>query len=133
MDKANRSYNGATTSINSSDKGQVSSTRVRHALATGDIDYVTELLGRKHRLVLSLNEGGSLFTEKRILAPRSCVLNQPPGDGTYENCDFLVNSDLVGSCRVAINAENIDIELNDPSFGQENATKDGDNIGIEFG
>ncbi|XP_020092305.1 FAD synthetase, chloroplastic-like [Ananas comosus] len=132
MDKANRSYNGATTSINSSDKGQVSSTRVRHALAMGDIDYVTELLGRKHRLMLSLNEG-CLSMEKRILAPRSCMLNQPPGDGMYENCDFLVNNELVGSCRVAINAENIDIELNDPSFWQENATKDGDIIGIEFG
>ena len=38
------------------ERGQVSSTRVRYALSEGDMRYVSELLGRHHRLILMLNE-----------------------------------------------------------------------------
>ncbi|KAI4339324.1 hypothetical protein MLD38_024280 [Melastoma candidum] len=45
-----------TDASNSKERGQVSSTRVRHALAAGDMNYVTELLGRRHRLILAWNK-----------------------------------------------------------------------------
>ncbi|KAL8100605.1 hypothetical protein AgCh_032751 [Apium graveolens] len=44
---------------NPKEQGQVSSTRVRHALGRGEIKYVSELLGRQHRLMLMCNAGES--------------------------------------------------------------------------
>uniref|UniRef100_A0A0D9W092 FAD synthase n=1 Tax=Leersia perrieri TaxID=77586 RepID=A0A0D9W092_9ORYZ len=117
MDTA-RSHNGVTTSVNSSDKGQVSSSRVRHALAMGDMEYVSELLGRKHRLVLTV-KGNHLQERKRVVLPKSCMLNMPPVDGLYENCD-LVNGGHLGLCRVVITSETIDIEMKDEKrFGND--------------
>ncbi|KAL0386151.1 UNVERIFIED_CONTAM: FAD synthetase 2, chloroplastic, partial [Sesamum radiatum] len=43
MDKNQESV--STASNNSKEQGQVSSTRVRYALANGDMKYVSELLG----------------------------------------------------------------------------------------
>uniref|UniRef100_A0A0D9ZEK1 FAD synthase n=1 Tax=Oryza glumipatula TaxID=40148 RepID=A0A0D9ZEK1_9ORYZ len=130
MDTA-RSYNGVTTSVNSSDKGQVSSSRVRHALAMGDMEYVSELLGRKHRLVLTVKEN-HLQERKRIMLPKSCMLNMPPADGLYENCD-LVNGGHLGLCRVIINSETIEIEMKDENSLLPNTIQENQQLGIEFG
>lgn len=130
MDTA-RSYNGVTTSVNSSDKGQVSSSRVRHALAMGDMEYVSELLGRKHRLVLTVKEN-HLQERKRIMLPKSCMLNMPPADGLYENCDLL-NGGHLGLCRVIINSETIEIEMKDENSLLPNTIQENQQLGIEFG
>uniref|UniRef100_A0A0E0KKA9 FAD synthase n=1 Tax=Oryza punctata TaxID=4537 RepID=A0A0E0KKA9_ORYPU len=130
MDTA-RSHNGVTTSVNSSDKGQVSSSRVRHALAMGDMEYVSELLGRKHRLVLTVKEN-HLQERERILLPKSCMLNMPPADGLYENCD-LVNGGHLGLCRVIINSETIEIEMKDENSLSPNTIQENQQLDIEFG
>jgi FAD synthetase len=109
MDTAKRSLNGFSGAINSSDKGQVSSSRVRHALAMGDMEYVSELLGRKHRLLLMVNQH-CLHEKKSIVLPNSCMLNMPPAEGLYENCD-LVNGGYLGPCRVIINSDTIIIGM----------------------
>ncbi|XP_073006157.1 FAD synthetase, chloroplastic-like isoform X2 [Typha latifolia] len=132
LDKTQCSYNGASRGINSTDKGQVSSTRVRRALAVGDMEYVSELLGRRHRVVLRLDEQ-CVCMDRRILAPRSSMLNQPPGDGMYKNCILLINDAFIGPCRVIINAENIDIEFDGESLWEWNPNQEGRLIGIEFG
>ncbi|GFP80736.1 fad synthetase 2 chloroplastic [Phtheirospermum japonicum] len=52
MDKKNRQESkDDIDSKNSNEQGQVSSTRVRRALSNGDMGYVSELLGRNHRLI----------------------------------------------------------------------------------
>jgi FAD synthase len=131
MDTAKRSYNGATPAVNSSDKGQVSSSRVRHALSVGDIEYVSKLLGRKHRLVLTVSEY-NLKERKNIIVPKSCMLNMPPADGFYENCE-LFNGGYLGLCRVVINTETIDIEMKDESSLPQNPFQEDQQLGIEFG
>uniref|UniRef100_A0ACD5YFR1 Uncharacterized protein n=1 Tax=Avena sativa TaxID=4498 RepID=A0ACD5YFR1_AVESA len=130
MDTAKRSYNGATPAVNSSDKGQVSSSRVRHALSVGDMEYVSKLLGRKHRLVLTVSDY-SLKERKNITIPKSCMLNMPPADGFYENCE-LFNGGYLGLCRVVINTETIDIEMKDESSLPPNPFQE-NQLGIEFG
>ncbi|KAG8098594.1 hypothetical protein GUJ93_ZPchr0013g33853 [Zizania palustris] len=130
MDTA-RSHNGVSTSVNSSDKGQVSSSRVRHALAMGDMEYVSELLGRKHRLVLKIKEA-HLQERKKIVLPKSCMLNMPPADGLYENCD-LVSGVHLGLCRVIINSETIDIVMKDGNSLSPNTIQEDQQLGIEFG
>lgn len=132
MDKTQRSYNGARKSINSTDRGQVSSSRVRHALAIGDMEYVEELLGRKHRLVLKVDEQCHC-TNSMISAPKSCMLNQPPKDGVFDRCTLLVDDLLVGPCKVFVNAETIDIEFDSRSFSAEDLVRDDRLIGMEFG
>uniref|UniRef100_A0ACD5Y2E0 Uncharacterized protein n=1 Tax=Avena sativa TaxID=4498 RepID=A0ACD5Y2E0_AVESA len=131
MDTAKRSYNGATPAVNSSDKGQVSSSRVRHALSVGEMEYVSKLLGRKHRLVLTVREY-SLKERKNITIPKSCMLNMPPADGFYENCE-LFNGGYLGLCKVVINTETIDIEMKDESSLPPNPFQENQQLGIEFG
>ncbi|KAJ1293166.1 hypothetical protein BS78_01G047400 [Paspalum vaginatum] len=131
MDTAKRSRNGAVDAINSSDKGQVSSSRVRHALAMGDMEYVSELLGRKHRLVLAVNQN-CLRERKKIVLPNSCMLNMPPAEGMYENCD-LVNGGYLGPCRVIINSDTIVIEMKDENSLSPNPVQEVEQLGIEFG
>lgn len=131
MDTAKRSHNGVSAAINSSDKGQVSSSRVRHALAMGDMDYVSELLGRKHRLVLMVNQH-RLHEKKNIVLPNSCMLNMPPAEGLYENCD-LVNGGYLGPCRVIINSDTITIEMKEENSLSLNPTQEDQQLGIEFG
>lgn len=131
MDTAKRSHNGVAAAINSSDKGQVSSSRVRHALAMGDMEYVSELLGRKHRLVLMVNQN-SLHERKRIVLPNSCMLNMPPAEGLYENCD-LVNGGYRGPCRVIIDSDTIVIEMIGESPLSPNPIQEVGQLGIEFG
>lgn len=128
MDES-RCYNG--TSKSASDRGQVSSTRVRHALAMGDMEYVAELLGRKHRLVLMLDDQ-CLFMQNRILASKSCMLNQPPEDGVYEKCSLLLDNTFVGPCKVVMTEEKIDIEWDGKSSWVQNPVSSGQ-LSIEFG
>ncbi|KAK3149038.1 hypothetical protein QOZ80_3AG0212100 [Eleusine coracana subsp. coracana] len=131
MDTAKRSRNGAAAAINSSDEGQVSSSRVRHALAMGDMEYVCELLGRKHRLVLTADEGCCLERNKIIL-PKSHMLNMPPAEGSYDNC-HLVNGEYLGPCRVIINSDTIIIEMTDENSLSQNPIVEVGQLGIEFG
>jgi FAD synthetase len=131
MDMAKRSHNGVAAAINSSDKGQVSSSRVRHALAMGDMEYVCDLLGRKHRLVLMVDEGCCLERNKIIL-PNSRMLNMPPGEGLYDNCD-LVNGEYLEPCRVVINSDTIIIEMKDENSLSGSPVGEVGQLGIEFG
>ncbi|XP_071730256.1 FAD synthetase 2, chloroplastic-like [Rutidosis leptorrhynchoides] len=94
------------------ERGQVSSTRVRYALSEGDMRYVSELLGRNHRLILTLNDKQqSLSNRNTILFPNSCLLNLPPKEGVYENCHIVFDKENVVPCRVVIDTENIQLEL----------------------
>jgi FAD synthase len=131
MDTAKRSHNGVADAINSSDKGQVSSSRVRHALAMGDMEYVSELLGRKHRLVLMVNQK-CFHDRKKFVFPNSCMLNMPPAEGLYENCE-LVNGGFLGPCRVIINSDTIVIEMKDENSLSPNPIQEVGQLGIEFG
>ncbi|KAK8962482.1 hypothetical protein KSP40_PGU000573 [Platanthera guangdongensis] len=112
MDKTSFStQHGASISNSSSDFGQVSSTRVREALAMRDMCYVAELLGRKHRLMLMPMNEEYHFKENTITAPKSCMLNQPPGNGEFSNCSLLVGDVCFARCRVVIDSKSIMIEL----------------------
>lgn len=90
------------------EKGQVSTTRVRKALASGDMKRVAELLGRSHRLVIRPDNHelhGNLLT-----IPIPNALNQPPRIGSYE-CRFILESagalldsrSLIGHARIEEN------------------------------
>lgn len=65
-------------------RGPVSSTRVREALAAGDVALATDLLGRPHRLLGSVvhgdGRGGSIGIHTANLGERA---NQEPGTGVY--------------------------------------------------
>ncbi|KAJ0936365.1 putative FAD synthase [Helianthus annuus] len=96
----------------SKERGQVSSTRVRYALSEGDMKYVSELLGRHHRLILMLNDDQSLTSKKNTTSfPRSCLLNLPPKEGVYENCSIVYGKENVVPCRVVVDTDNIRLEL----------------------
>ncbi|KAK6942135.1 FAD synthetase [Dillenia turbinata] len=100
-----------TASGDVKDKGQVSSTRVRHALAKGDMKYVSELLGRRHRLMLMVDESqGCSWSRHRVSAPKSSLLNLPPREGTYENCSVFIGDENIIQCRVVIDTAHIHLE-----------------------
>lgn len=63
----------------------VSSSRVRHALAAGNMADAAECLGRPYRLVASLAEAASstLPDGAALRLPSSAFLNQPPCPGRY--------------------------------------------------
>lgn len=65
-------------------RGPVSSTRVREALAAGDVTLAADLLGRPHRLLGSVvrgdGRGGSIGIRTANLGGRA---NQEPGTGVY--------------------------------------------------
>lgn len=104
----------ATGLDNPKEQGQVSSTRVRHALDSGDIKYVSELLGRQHRLMLMCNAGKRFTRENnRISASKCCLLNLPPKEGLYENCSVVISDENSAPCRVTIDTTHIHLELND--------------------
>nr|KAJ0185094.1 hypothetical protein LSAT_V11C900492610 [Lactuca sativa] len=123
----------ATGFNDAKERGQVSSTRVRYALSEGDMGYVSELLGRNHRLILMLNDSQSfsIKTTSRILDsyPKSCLLNLPPKEGVYENCR-IISKEKVVPCRVVVDTTNIHLELVeiDPICIQESRY-----LNIEFG
>lgn len=130
MDTGKRSHNGVAAAINSSDKGQVSSSRVRHALAMGDMEYVCELLGRKHRLVLTV-DGDCCLERNKIILPKSHMLNMPPAEGSYDNCE-LANGEYLGPCKVIINSDTIVIKMNNENSLSQNPIGEGQ-LDIEFG
>ncbi|KAF6170877.1 hypothetical protein GIB67_018959 [Kingdonia uniflora] len=92
MDKNQLIENRGPT--NTKENGQVSSTRVRHALAEGDMKYVSELLGRKHRLMLS-RQGEIKSEGNKLSAPKSSLLNLSPKEGLYGNCSVLVDNTVL--------------------------------------
>ncbi|KAF9608477.1 hypothetical protein IFM89_009843 [Coptis chinensis] len=117
------------SSLDSKDKGQVSSTRVRRALAVGDVKYVLELLGRSHRLMLVFSEqDGFISKGKKMSAPKSCLLNLPPKEGLYENCNCLIGDTIAIPCTTVIDTTHIHVESN-----QDIPFQDSGLISIEFG
>lgn len=58
--------------------GIISSTRVRNALASGEVAEAARLLGRPHRLV------GFVTAVEETVVDCSDFVNQVPGDGVYE-------------------------------------------------
>ncbi|KAJ4952134.1 hypothetical protein NE237_028966 [Protea cynaroides] len=118
---------------NSKERGQVSSTRVRHALAEGDMRYVSELLGRKHRLVLKMRKQEVLVSnENRISAPKSSLLNLPPRDGLYDNCSLLFHDKIVVPCRAIIDTTHIYVEADEEGSWTQVPFQDCRVLGIEF-
>lgn len=133
MDKTQTSR--ITIATNSKERGQVSSTRVRHALAEGDMKYVSELLGRKHRLkfILPEQEGSSIFKgENRISAPKSCLLNLQPKDGSYGNCTLLFDDNNILPCKTIIDSTHIHVESDGKASWTEFLSQDCRVITIEF-
>lgn len=128
MDRNQKVVNSA----NSKERGQVSSTRVRHALSIGDMKYVSELLGRRHRLILMAKglEGFS-NTNSRVSAPRSCLLNLSPKEGFYNNCFLCTTDENLIPCRVAIDSTHVHIEMDD--IGTSHLVGTQDCVNIEFG
>jgi FAD synthase len=134
MDKNRFSANINSSTTNSNDRGQVSSTRVREALAVGDMKYVSELLGRPHRLVLMATDQERFsFGQYKVSSPKSCLLNLPPKEGLYEKCSLLLGQENVVQCRVVIDSKFVHIETDygDASdiFGSQNSQF----LHIEFG
>ncbi|KAL0539232.1 hypothetical protein IC582_023415 [Cucumis melo] len=128
MDRNQKVLNSA----NSKERGQVSSTRVRHALSIGDMKYVSELLGRRHRLIL-MEKGleGFSNTNSRVSAPRSCLLNLSPKEGFYNNCFLCTTDENLIPCRVAIDSTHVHIEMDD--IGTIHLVGTQDCVNIEFG
>ncbi|GER50429.1 v-type proton ATPase subunit F [Striga asiatica] len=110
------------------EQGQVSSTRVRLALSDGDMNYVSQLLGRNHRLMMMVkNEENVLRDGKKLSACRLCLLNLPPKEVIGENYSVV-------PCRLVIDTKTIHTELDELSsrhiiFSKRNF----DLLGIEFG
>ncbi|KAK4479660.1 hypothetical protein RD792_015188 [Penstemon davidsonii] len=118
-------------SNNSNEQGQVSSTRVRHALANGDMKYVSELLGRPHRLILEVKKNEMVFRDrKRLSAAKSCLLNLPPRDGLYQNCFLFIGDEYVGPCRVLIDMRGIHLEFDNLA---PRITESIELLGVDFG
>lgn len=132
MDKNQDSVN--INSINSKEQGQVSSTRVRHALSKGDMKYVSELLGRHHRLMLMVKNKEKVTSDrKRLSAPRSCLLNLPPKEGIYSNCSLLIGDKNVVPCRITIDTTEIHLDLNDRAASTHFTSPDLELLSIDFG
>lgn len=132
MDKHQNSINKGCTDLK--DRGQVSSTRVRRALAKGDMKYVSELLGRQHRLLLKVKaQEGFTFSEHRMSMPKSCLLNLPPREGVYEQCFLLIHDENPVPCRVTIGSTHIYLELDEVATRINVTSQDFHFLGIEFG
>lgn len=103
----------------SREKGQVSTTRVREALVTGDMRRVAELLGRNHRLVMQADNHERHY--QAITIPISNALNQPPRTGSYV-CSFIpentgATSDTMSSvAHVSIEENYISLVLQEPNL-----------------
>ncbi|KFK39197.1 hypothetical protein AALP_AA3G212300 [Arabis alpina] len=118
------------------EKGQVSSTRVRHALAAGDVRYVKELLGRPHRLI-STAKTRDITNKGTISLQTSSLLNLPPGNGVYEDCSLIVIGDEKKhpiSCKVIVDTLNLHIETKQVvEVRNSNGSQELLLLGIEFG
>ncbi|KAL2226360.1 UNVERIFIED_CONTAM: FAD synthetase 1, chloroplastic, partial [Sesamum indicum] len=124
-----------TASSNSKEQGQVSSTRVRYALANGDMKYVSELLGRHHRLILMVKDKKEKFfrDRKRLSASRSCLLNLPPREGLYRNCSLVIGDENVVPCRVTIDTTDIHLEWDELDPHINLTAQNLELLGIDFG
>eukprot|EP00850_Spirogloea_muscicola_P012869 SM000085S23219 [mRNA] locus=s85:142896:144610:- [translate_table: standard] len=136
MDKSREAESGYIS--DGSDAGQVSSTRVRRALHHGDVDHVAWLLGRRHRLFVSLakvqelkggatssdilNNCGVCFDQTLTLGASS-PLNQSPGAGSYlcrlyavvTNESSGLNTDVdLGEAWLTVMSEHLIITLQNP-------------------
>lgn len=116
------------------ERGQVSSTRVRRALAVGDMDYVSELLGRPHRLILVVKDHKELTSSGkfRMSVPKSYLLNLPPREGFYDHCCLLFGDEKPLKCRVLIDTTHIHLEM-DEVICNSKKSQDYWFLGIEFG
>lgn len=132
MDQHQNSKEGFRSS---QERGQVSSTRVRHALANGDMRYVSELLGRHHRLMLIVRNEENIFSNRKklLVENRSCLLNLPPKEGLYENCSLIVGDDNMLPCRVTIDSTYIHLELDEVVAPNINTSAENLLLGIDFG
>ncbi|XP_022139223.1 FAD synthetase 2, chloroplastic-like [Momordica charantia] len=128
MDKNQKVVNSA----NSKERGQVSSTRVRYALSIGDMKYVSELLGRRHRLIL-MAKGLEGFSNRnsRVSAPKSCLLNLAPKEGLYNNCFVCTIDENLIPCCVVIDSTHVHIEMDE--IGTCNPLETQDYLSVEFG
>ncbi|KAL1191246.1 FAD synthetase 2 [Cardamine amara subsp. amara] len=116
----------------SKDRGQVSSTRVRQALAAGDMRYVSELLGRAHRLILQVRSQ-DMPSERRISVPRSSILNLPPGNGIYEACLLLVGDESSIPCTVVVDTSYIHVETEEIRLCNLDWSQEFRLLSVEFG
>ncbi|KAK9663835.1 hypothetical protein RND81_14G001700 [Saponaria officinalis] len=131
MDKNKSSHN--SNPQDKKDKGQVSSTRVRDALSKGQMKYVSELLGRHHRLVFSAEFDQDLAGSKtQILVPKSSLLNLPPKDGLYHNCSLIAGDEIELPCRVLIDPTHIHLESDRKDSNIHDIIKGVQFLGIEF-
>jgi FAD synthase len=133
MDKNQFSTN-INSNTGSKERGQVSSTRVREALAVGDMKYVSELLGRQHRLVLMATDRERFsFSQYKVSAPKSCLLNLAPKEGLYEKCSLLLGEENVMLCRVIIDSKFVHIETDYGGSSDIFGTHNLQYLHIEFG
>ncbi|KAK9287538.1 hypothetical protein L1049_015959 [Liquidambar formosana] len=133
MDRNQDSRNMGSNDLK--ERGQVSSTRVRHALAQGEMKYVSELLGRQHRLILMVkDQEGFTYSNHSVSVPKSCLLNLPPKEGIYKKCCVLIGDEDPISCRVTIDTTHIYLELDEvgPCIHHV-SSQDLPLLGIEFG
>ncbi|XP_022945275.1 FAD synthetase 2, chloroplastic-like isoform X1 [Cucurbita moschata] len=121
-----------TDSTNSKEQGQVLSTRVRYTLSTGDMKYVSELLGCRHRLVLMAKDvEGLSYSNSRVSVPRSCSLNLAPKEGLYDKCFVWSFDQNLTPCRVVIDSSHVHIELDELATCRHPVGTD-DYISVEF-
>ncbi|CAM6086990.1 unnamed protein product [Calypogeia fissa] len=141
-DEAVCSMNGELAG-NSREKGQISSTRVRKALSMGNMERVTNLLGRRHRLILKLDNSSK--ESDRLVIPINNAMNQFPGEGVYDcilvgageqvvatgGQDMGNNSadDLIGSAKVKIGPASIEIIMGDTDTAKMSQRR---LLGVEF-
>ncbi|KAG7556207.1 FAD synthetase [Arabidopsis suecica] len=135
MDKNQVSGNTYTEEDSKSkERGQVSSTRVRHALAAGDVRYVTELLGRPHRVISRVRTQDITSKGRRITLQTSSLLNLPPGTGVYKACSLIVGDKYPISCKVVVDTSNLFIETEEERFHNSDVSQEEFLLlGIEFG
>lgn len=125
-------YARKINSGDSKERGQVSSTGVRHALAAGDMKYVSELLGRNHRLILTVKNREALTSNKsRVSVPKSFLLNLAPKEGLYERCS-LVGDENQLPCKVVIDKTHIHIEMDEVEIRSIAGNQDLRLLRIEF-
>lgn len=122
----------SSAQLDKKERGQVSSTRVRYALSKGDMNYVSDLLGRHHRLILSAGEKEEFVISKHgVSAPKSYLLNLTPKDGLYDNCSLVFRDENQLSCRVLLDSTHIHLEIDEMDLFRE-AYQNHLLLGIEF-
>ncbi|XP_051116597.1 FAD synthetase 1, chloroplastic-like [Andrographis paniculata] len=132
MDKNQESAEKDTS--NSREQGQVSSTRVRYALSQGNMKYVSQLLGRHHRLVLNVNGEGKFSRDrKQLSARRSCLLNLAPREGLYTDCWLVAGNEKTVPCRVILDTTDIHLELDELVPHVSDSPQSSQVLSIEFG